>query len=232
MFKETKISKIKTTESFMDSLIYSSCRYFIGRHTIHAHSAATELAEFLRDNNHILSADRREWLARDIRERINDAIHYTSNVYMSGTQQVHRPDALILISKEIVKYLAEHPEKHWGGEDENSVNFGDWDWDVDLNAQEVTMRPRKGSGKIYATIFDDLVVWSKLAGWLDPYELITVNSAEIFEEPGFAFPSIGRYVNEEHMHFHLGHITAECYIKTPHADTYIDEQYIGSIEPI
>lgn len=241
--KEKRISKIKITESFLDGLIWSSCRYFIGRHTIHAHSAAKELTEFLRDNPTIISPERRKALAKDIRERINENIHWVGNVVVEGQQSESRPDALILLTQKCAEILQD-PNKHYvsywdwkqsdGKMSEVEFNPASYQWHIDLNKQEVTFKKEElnvsaiGPMNIESAI-SDLTVWSKLAGWLDPYLTITAGE-EIKDAPGFYFPLFGRYEGDEYCHIKVEAVTTDAYIKQPWHDMYIASEYITEVK--
>lgn len=236
--------KITTTQDFLDGMLFGASRYYIGRHTIHAHSAATELAEFLRDNQNVMSKDRREFYAKDIRERINEVIHWSGNIHVEGQQEYHKPDALVILCRAISKHIKDH--------DLHIVNSytktgrldefypADYNFSIDLNTGNVSIKPKEqpsvssiGPADIDELVLD-LTVWSKLAGWLDPYIRISASYGDtiINDEPGFEFPSIGRYEGEEHMHFHINTVTAEHYIKTPFADTYIAPECITQVNKI
>ena len=80
----------------------------------------------------------------------------------------------------------------------------------------------------------DLVPWIKLAGWLDPNEVIWYKDENGVEagHPGFSYPTIGIYQDEKFHHIKLNHCPVEPYIKKPYIDTFIREDAIIRIEPI
>lgn len=235
---------IKVDPDTIDSMLFGASRYYIGRHTICAHSAAMELAVFLRDNQNVMSKDRREFYAKDIREQINEVIHWSGNIHVEGQQEYHKPDALVILCRAISKYIKDrglhivNSYTKMGQDDE--FYPADYEFVIDLNTDEVAIehRERPGTSSIGPAdineFVSDLAVWSKLAGWLDPYIGISASCGDtsIDNEPGFEFPSIGRYEGEKHMHLHINTVTAAHYIKNPFVDTYIAPECITQVNKI
>ena len=236
--------KITTTQDFLDGMLFGASRYYIGRHTICAHSAAMELAEFLRDNQNVMSKDRREFYAKDIREQINEVIHWSGNVHVEGQQEYHKPDALVILCRAISKYIKDrglHIVNSYTKMDQDDEFYpADYEFVINLNTGEVAIEHREhpGTSSIVPAdineLVSDLTVWSKLAGWLDPYIRISARYGDtaVNDELGFEFPSIGRYEGGEHMHLHINTVTAAYYIKTPFTDTYIAPEYITQVNKI
>lgn len=240
--KEKQITRINTNEDFIDSLIWSSCRYFIGRHTIHASCAAKDLAEFLRDNPKIISPGRRQFLAKDIRERINDNLNWCGNVHIDGQQQVGREDALTLLVRKVIQVLDEtgliYAEDDWRTPIvEGQFNPAKYDWTINLTTGEVIYKlsDHNSISSIgpfcLGSLLSDLVMWQKVASWLDPTHIFDAGSG-IQNVPGFYYPAIGRYEGEENLHVELHPVTCEAYIQRPYIDTYLNPDFITQVRTI
>lgn len=235
---------IKVDPNTIDSMLFSTARYYIGRHSIQAHFGAIELAEFLRDNPDVMSAKRREFFARDIRERINDVIHWSGNIHIEGQQEHHNPDALVLLCRAVITHMKDkglHIVNNYSAKGEpDEFKPSDYNFHIDLNTDTVSIEKQEGprTSSIGPADLDelisDLTVWSKLAGWLDPYIRISARYGDtaVNDEPGFEFPSIGRYEGEEHMHLHINTVTAAYYIKSPFVDTYVAPECITQVNKI
>lgn len=235
---------IKIDPGTIDSMLFCTARYYIGRHTIHAHSGATELAEFLRDNPNVMSAERRQFFAKDIRERINEVIHWSGNIHVEGQQEYHKPDALVLLCRAVIKYM-----KDKGLHIVNSYSAvglpdefkpGDYNFRIDLNTGTVSITkqidPRVSSigPADLDELVSDLTVWSKLAGWLDPTIKVSAKYGDnvITDEPGFEFPSMGRYEGEQNMHLHMNTVNCSHYINNPYHETYIAPDCITGVNKL
>lgn len=232
--------RIKATPDFMDSLIYSSCRYFVGRKTIQAACAASDLAKFFAENPDIMGPERKQFLAQDIRREINQQLQFCRNLTVEGYERPGKPDALTLWVDAVVKEL-EKTGKFFDRDRSKSPEGAyspDWDsWTINIETGEVRSMVDVRSNTVgFSDIYElvlDLVPWIKLAGYLDPTELITAgDDDEILNAPGFAFPVIGRYINEEHHHIAIHHETVEQYIKNPVINSYVADEYIKSINSI
>ena len=235
---------IKIDPGTIDSMLFSTARYYIGSHTIQAHFGAIELAEFLRDNPDVMSTKRREFFARDIRERINDVIHWSGNIHIEGQQEYHKPDALVLLCRAVITHMKDkglHIVNNYSAKGEpDEFKPSDYNFHIDLNTGTVSIEKQEGprTSSIGPADLDelisDLTVWSKLAGWLDPtMKISTKYNDEIkTDEPGFEFPTIGRYKEEEHMHLHMNIVNCEHYIQNPYHETYIVPSYITAVTKI
>lgn len=234
MAKKNTYTGPKVEHDFMDTCVWAATRYFVGRSTIAAGMFAPELAKFLQFNPEFLSQDRKVFLARDIRERINDTIGWKDNVWISGHND--KIDAFSLICDEIIKMLTEQdikfiPAYAHKGKASPAGYFDptEWEWHVDLNTKEVKIKPFI-TDKTYPNVLDpqalltDLTTWIKLANWLDPQEVLTYTYDGTTESAqGFHYPSCGRYVDEEDFHFKNLYITCNGYIENPFVDKYIPE---------
>lgn len=235
---------IKVSPGTIDSMLFCTARYYIGRHTIHAHSGAGEMAEFLRDNPQVMTKERREFFAKDIRERINDVIHWSGNIHTEGQQEYHKPDTLVLLCRAVATYI-----KDKGLHIVNSYNavgapgeFNPRDYNFHINLNTSTVSIKKQEGPRVSSIgpadldelVSDLTVWSKLAGWLDPTIKVSAKYGDVVitNEPGFEFPSMGRYEGEEHMHLHMNTVNCTHYINNPFRETYIAPDCITGVNKL
>lgn len=235
---------IKIDAGTIDSMLFCTARYYIGRHTIHAHTAAGETAELLRDNPAIMSKERREFYARDIRERINEVLHWSGNIHIEGQQEYHKPDALVLLCRTISKYIKDkdlHIVNSYSAKRHiDEFNPADYNFRIDLNTGVVSIKKQEGprvssiGPADLDELISDLTVWSKLAGWLDPTIKVSARHGDmvINNEPGFEFPSMGRYEGEQHMHLHMNTVNCSHYINNPYRATYIAPDCITGVNKI
>lgn len=229
--------KINIPVDVLDSWIFSSCRYYIGRHTIHAYHAGCELTEFLRDNPKIFSKDRLAFLAKDIRSRINDVLHFAPNIHIDGFAEEHRPDALTLWVQKIREIIK--AENTFLDEDGIKGGFcpSHYKWTIDLYNNEVTYEDYTPSPDRFVTrpseYLSDLQIWIKVAGYLDPYLNIQATDGEqSVDAQGFYVPDIARYQDEEHPHVALNPCDCDTFAKNPFVNCYISPEYCTNIETI
>lgn len=236
--------KVNIDPDTIDSMLFSTARYYIGRHTIHAHSGAIELAEFLRDNPKVMSTGRREFFAKDIRERINDVIHWSSNIHTEGQQEYHKPDALVLLCRAVITHMKDkglHIVNSYSAKGKpDEFKPSDYNFHINLNTGTVSIKKQEGprmssiSPVDLDELISDLTVWSKLAGWLDPTVKVSAkyDDTVITDEPGFEFPSMGRYEGEQNMHLHMNTVNCDHYINNPYRETYIAPDCITAVNKI
>ena len=232
---------IKIGTGTLDSMLFSTARYYIGRHTIHAHSGALEMATFLHENPDVMTKSRRHFFARDIREQINHTMNWAGNITIDGLQEYHKPDALVMLCRAVVSHIKRNNLHIVNGYNAKGAadefNPADYDFHIDLNSDKVSIKraqqPRTSSvgPADIGELVSDLTVWSKLAGWLDPVLKVSAKYGDtvITEEPGFEFPTIGRYEGEQHMHFEVNTVTVKHYIDNPWHDSYIAPECITAV---
>jgi hypothetical protein len=244
MAKKSKTPTWKAPMDFMDSMIFSSCRYYIGRHTIAAHCAAGELGAFLRENPDCLSPDRRRFLAKDIRDQINNVLQFSSNVQVNGFAEYGHPDALVLLTRKMVELMKEHNLVLGTDDFKNDLVPGElnpskYKWEIDLYNGVVEFEEWKNRTEgnqfpiNYRELVSDLSVWSQLAGWLDPYLTVSATNPDgqqITEVEGFEFPSTGRYVFEDFEHVHLNIVDCGTYANRTVGESYIAPEFITEVK--
>jgi hypothetical protein len=243
MAKKTK-PQIKVTEDFMDSLVFSSCRYYIGRHTIAAHCAADELKQFLVKNPTCFSPDRRKFLANDIRGQINDQLRFSSNVDIDGWPSEGMIDALVLLARKVAEVLKES-NMVLGTDDYRNpcvpgeFNPSKYDWHIDLNTKEVEFEETKNRGESrsypinFRELVEDLAVWSALAQWLDPCLTVKAYFADLkIDSFGIEIPAVGRYAFEEHEHVEMHVVDAKTYEESALCNRFISPEFITEISYI
>lgn len=231
--------KINITPDYAESSLFGALRYYIGRKSIHASMFGPETALYLNANPNFLSKERRIFLAADIRKGINDCIRFCDNILIRGYND--HIDAVSLLCKKIIEILNDENLKLYTDlkvpkiTPEGFFDPRQWIWEINLETGKVD-RTQLVTEKDYPHLWGpyqeihDFVNWIKLANWLDPQLTITTNfKGDIKTEPGFYFPSIGRYINEEYVHFKEQVITCPGYIEKPFIDTYVSPEYITNI---
>ena len=183
--------KIEITTSFIQDLLFSACRYCIGRKTIMAAMLPDDIIKFLKDNPELLSDERKKQHARDIRREISYHIGLYDNVaadhWLSDLMQKH--DLLSIISAHLEAmgslpggqdFFKTHKMKVYADE-EGVMKVDIIDYDLD-----------RGAGLDFMD-FMDYSPWIRLACWLDPVESITVCTPDyIHAGPCISWPSIER----------------------------------------
>lgn len=239
MKKDKVLKGLKISEDILDSLVFSSCRYYIGRHTIAAHAAAGELAELLRDNPTLFSKERRQFLAQDIRDRINDVLRWHPLIHIDGFAAPQKPDALVLLV-EAIRNRLEETNQHYVepniGEPyiHDEFNPMQYKWNIDVAAGKVSISEMKDAithePMKFSELVSDLAVWSALAGWLDPYlEIHASCGTDAIDGKGFYIPSISQYMGGTYPKVQLLVSDQETYIKNPHQRVYIADECITSL---
>ena len=229
--------KINISTDVLDSWVFSSCRYYIGRHSIHAYHAGCELAEFFKNNPGVFSKERLVFLANDIRHRINDVLHFAPNIYVDGFAEEHRPDALTLWIQKIEEII--RTENTFLDEDGTAGGFcpSKYKWHIDLYRSEVYYEDFTPAQDQFITkpseYLSDLQIWIKVAGYLDPYLNIQAeDGTQIIDALGFYIPEIVRYQGEDHFRVEMNPCDQATFIKNPFRNSYINPKYCTKIETL
>ena len=209
--KNNKKAKIEIPQKdFIEDCIWMSYRYCIGRHTIAATMHAPQIAKFLDANPDIFSQDRKEFMAKDIRQEISDILRFRDDVYIEGFVEMGGSDAATLILQHII--------------DNNLDITRSWIFEVNLRTCNVNSHPsEKESPTNLLHDISDLLPWMKLANWLDPQETLTYEADEVNgiveTKPGFTFYIIGKEITAHQT-------TCEAYGKNPFINVYINPIYL------
>lgn len=162
-----KHNTINLSKSDLQDFMYSSWRYFIGRHTIHAFQHASTIQRIILDNPGVFSDANNKFNAADIRRCISDILHYCDNIHITGFND--NVDALTLLIGHIVDV---HPQ------DDIEYLKGN-EFDINMGMRAVKATPlAEGCNSIDVTSIIDLGVWCRLANWLDPHHMVEINSPE------------------------------------------------------
>lgn len=204
-----KKNSINISNSSLEDMIWMSYRYCIGRHTIAAAHHAETIHRVIRSNPDLMSDERREFNARDIRDEVNSQIAYRSNVYIDGCGNF---DAFSLLLIEGSKYR-----------DRRDIEFV-------LHSYTNELTIKENSDCSY-TAFDrdyiDLIPWVRLANYLDKkcHRKITVHfNGEDKEFICYQYPKKGSDGSYKMVWSDLDNdVTME---------RWLEEEYITKIEEI
>lgn len=238
-----KKKSIQIDDSFVDTCLWASTRYFIGRHTIAAHYHASDIAKFLSANSEIISQNRRKFLAKDIRSEITDRLRFQNNIHITGFPTTI--DALSVLCLWIDNHLKQNDLKiELNSEAEElpgKFNPSCHEWYIDFEKMVVTMSPlapEHAKCKMnFRELLSDMDVWIKLAEYLDPHNVVTINSN--FENPDepipqvfecIQYPTYGRYEGDDFDHLHMAYCSLEKYADNPFVNAYFDPSLIISIK--
>jgi hypothetical protein len=206
----------------IQSMVWMSYRYCIGRHSIGACMHAPELAQFINLNPR--AARDKQFMAKDIRGSISDVMRWRDDVHVDGFPE--RVDAYSLILREIVDKKLDFEHKLYK-------------YNVDFYTNTVSTEERRLTDEtaqrlsyldsIIGQNISDLMPWIKLANWLDPQLMISYHDPELdedFTKPGFEF--FTNWGGQVHRKF----ATQETYMKNPFVDWYISPEFIIEITNI
>lgn len=230
--------QISVDKDFLDTCIWSSIRYFVGRHTIASAYHATDITDLLVKSPDVMSPERRKFLAKDIRSCISDVVRFHNNCQVCGFSD--HTDAVTLMCTWLADYLEQN---HLiisfvsDGSDGKSFNPNRYKWNIDLSTEQVSIEPLKSTEiglNTFATDITDLTPWIKLAGYLDPNRQVTYKQKgkEAQKEVMFAFPVYGTYLEDKDPHFFMGYCTPSQYAESPRMSAYLAPEAIVSVEPL
>lgn len=212
------MAKKKTTElsGYMEDLIWMSYRYCIGRHTIAAAHHAGNIAV---NSYHLISRERKEFMAHDIRREINNVLSFSQHI------SIH--DYRDHLTKDALSSIFDHLHVTYGKDIKNS-NF-DWEttkFNVNMcHVEEVKIEKTDTYNRALYHEYSDLIPWIKLANALDvsQHKTIVVDYMGKTEEVVcFSYPYMGwngdlietKWVDLEH------------YLTNPWIDSFLNEEYI------
>lgn len=183
-----KKMKLELDPKKLEDLIWMSYRYCIGRKTIAASAHAGTVADIIFKNPNLLSKDRREFMAQDIRRSVldilkwNKRIRFENNYYLDFDWDFY---ALLLEGMSECPYPSE--ARYVIDMDKRTLSWEKYGFRH--NEVEVFDKPDD--------MYDDLIVWMKLANALDEtcHKDITVN-VEGKEHTIRCFPYVARTQGE------------------------------------
>lgn len=218
------------TRDTLDTLLFGAWRYYIGRHTITAHSAANEIAEIFIKNPNVFPEEIKKFMGKDIVRMINDQVNWSSNVCVDNSFVDTPKNALILLCNATINLFKELG-KPFDAETLNKYNFtvdvlnGDWSWTLADNKSTSSL-PKANLHELIT----DLDVWCKLSSYLIGNQEITYTyEGKTTTSPAISFPSLGRYIGDDHETLQVHYNTIENYEKDVWKNQYIAHEYINKI---
>lgn len=140
--------KISMTKSQLEDFMWTSWRYCIGRRTAAAAMHTDHIAELIANNPNIFSQERLEFNARDIRREINQVCTYGDAIEVDTCRDIDVFSAVLYKSAEV-------------------DNPHEWIYYVGNSGDVSLYKPDKPIEFPFDRDYTDLVVWVKLANWLD-----------------------------------------------------------------
>lgn len=213
----TKKTKIEINDlDFFEDCLWMSYRYCIGRQTIAAHGHAGDIAQ---NAYHVLSDERKSFMASDIRREINDVINGCNNIkcYDYSNHIVQDGLSTLLYS------ASENLDK--------DVDLDDYSYEVDgQNVKiELSKRDNESYYKKLSYLYSDLIVWIKLANAFDKdcHKTIVIEyDGKVEEHECFSYP----YMEHNGNNISKKWISVERYLTNPLIDSYYNEEYIKEIK--
>ena len=223
MGKEKKFKVTITDEMFYEDLIWMSYRYCIGRKTIAALMHAGNIAKNVYG---VLSKERQQVMAHDIRREINDRIAWLRNVHVTDFRNHIPQDALSTIIYRILEKYGDKPYE-WV--------FTDVEYSVENGKVEID-KIEKTNDDVYTFVsfYDDLIGWVKLANLLDDgchKIVVTEYEGEIKEYKCFPWPYLSKTYNGDII-LDKKWVVIDRYLENPFVDSYVASEFIKEIKEI
>lgn len=166
--KDEKV-KLEIDPKNLEDLIWMSYRYCIGRKTIAASTHAGTVADIIFKNPNLLTKDRKEFMAQDIRQCILDILKWNKRIRFENNYHWHNTNwdfyTLLLEGMSECPYPAE--ARYVIDMEKRTLSWEKYGFRH--NEIEITDKPDD--------MYDDLIGWVKLANALDEscHKDITVN---------------------------------------------------------
>lgn len=224
MARTKSFKAIIKDKNYYEDLLWMSYRYCIGRKTITSHSHAGDMAKY---SYGVLSEEREEFMAQDMRKLINDAVGWQRNCCVSDYRQYFEEDALTSIFKELIN--------RGDGEKISKDTLDSYNYSVKNGIVEI--RKRDFTGELYESIislYSDLIVWIKLANLYDKksHKIVSTEYEGKTEEyECFSYPLLHNLGNNEYT-IEIVYCDIDKFVANPYIDRYIDNKYITNIKNI
>lgn len=186
--KDKKV-KLEIDPKNLEDLIWMSYRYCIGRKTIAASTHAGTVADIIFKNPNLLTHDRKEFMAQDIRQCILDTLKWNKRIRFENNYHWYNTNwdfyTLLLGGMSECPYPAE--ARYVIDMEKRTLSWEKYGFRH--NEVEITDKPDD--------MYDDLIGWVKLANALDEtcHKDITVN-VEGEEHTIRCFPYVARTQGE------------------------------------
>ena len=192
-----------------------SYRYCIGRHTIAACMHANTIMALLSRNPGIISDERAQFNARDIRNEINRCISFKENIQIDGNEDGKDVFSALL-------YTMEDLDPKWHKFYFNAAQMC-------ITSAEELEKPLQ-TWQSFDADYTDLIPWVKLANWLDTscHKILTIDNNGITSKiKCYPFPRQIR--NGDYVEYVEAWTSAE-HPHDPSMCIYIDPENIKHIE--
>lgn len=201
-------------KNFLEDLIWMSTRYCVGRHTIASHCHAGNIIRYAYD---YMDDNFKETLVRDIRNMINDQVKFYDNIKLINNTSVLNnldSDAVYMIGNFIYNTELECIDEYKYVVDFEKKSVSVYDLD----------EPKNIGG-----VIDDLLVWSKMANFLDQATHVKIEVNDNGETKTItAFPYIERIYGKEIQYQRL-YCDLESYKANPDENIFINPDCIKLI---
>ena len=169
----------------LEDFIWMSYRYCIGRKTIAAAVHVCTIAELIFKNPNLLSEDRKEFMAQDIRRSILDTLRWNKRVRLENSYCNTNWDFYALLLKGMSECPYPNEARYVIDMEARTLSWEKGEW----NATDSTDKPDD--------MYNELIGWVKLANALDKTchkdIVVNVNGKEHIER---CFPYIARTQDE------------------------------------
>lgn len=233
MAKKNEREKLSIDE---EMLMWTSYRYCIGRKTY-----VSALASYIgKKYYNLLSDERAEFTAKDIRRCINDSLRFGNPSFeYEGSVMDKERDAL----SDFLGWLNDNVESSKDLIDVDTIKCYKESYKEDAPKKFFTVKKHSVRLEPFETDFSDLLIWHELSCLFDKkkHKLITIEfegeekTYECFEawekvlEP---YPGDKRYLKEKPWKYKKGWVSVENYLKCGEHAGRLNEDYIVKIEDI
>lgn len=209
--------------SFFKDLLFCTCRYCIGRHTIASIGMACDIAK---NAIEYLDFNDRRFFAHDIRRQINDVLQRKSNINICDYRSHIKMDALT----RIVECIEEAGLGYQGeGFQIDNHFFGVNEVDVKFEPYENSISSTYGDS--FLTCYTDLLPWIKLANALDDESQYIVEyefNGEVKTERCILIPVVASDLTT----ISIKYMPLKTYFDRSHVDSWIQDELINNVNPV
>ena len=215
---------------YHEQLIWMSYRYCIGRSTISAHAHAGDIAKYSLD---YLEDSRKQFMARDIRSKINETIKWNKNISIQNNVYNYESDYMSDLLYAIKKLYKDQPIPF-------DIDTGyKFNLNIFPNGYDCDLVKKDQNGKLYTdslrSVYNDLIPWIKLANACDVKNhkiVVTKYEGKIEEHICFGYPVFANYQGDDGFTIGERYVDLDSYKQNSYVDRYIAPEYIIDIKDV
>lgn len=203
----------------LDSFIWMTYRYAIGRKSIACASKPADIVNLLHQIPGYLSVERKKFMARDIRGCISDSLRFHRGMYVEGF--CSSTDAITELYKEFARNAGEASDPNF---------FKEHTFTVDFYNEKIYIEDKPVENPVWDLwSVMDYAPWIRLAEWLDPRHMVTLMDGGT--KKSICWPSISQNKAGVVVPV-IKYVDWDQYDKNPEHDIYFDPEQIVTVTKI